>query len=132
MSGMISSCMFSRAPIVAKNRTTHGIASCPRPRKRLTSAPTTTVSVPIRSTTIHAAPHIRIVMMTSIPAAKPRGTAITVRNGPTGAASTRWYVPAIATRRPVPGSSRRSYSPAGSTHVRAAATPIATSSRTTG
>ena len=38
-------------------------------------------SVPSRSTT-QAAPTIKMVMMTSMPAANPRGTAITARNGP--------------------------------------------------
>jgi len=77
------------ATVIVKNNATAGIAQSPRPLKRLMIEPTTTRNVPRRSTTIHAAPQIRIVITTSMPAAKPRGTAITARKGPTGAASTR-------------------------------------------
>ena len=83
MSGMISSCMFSSAPPIVKNSATAGMAMSPRPVKRLTIAPTRTRNVPRRSTTTQAAPQMRIVITTSMPAAKPRGTAITARNGPT-------------------------------------------------
>ena len=125
MSGMISSCMFSSAPPIVKNRATM--------RDRQES---TTAEAPDDGADEHAqgaetidddprGTAMRMVITTSMPAANPRGTAITARNGPTGAASTRWYVPATATLRPVTGSSRRSYSPAGRTQVSAAAMPMA-------
>src|SRR5581483_6695432 len=86
----------------------------------------------MRSTTIHAAPTKSTTPITSAASTNPRGTATTARNGPTGAGCTRWYVPATTTLRPVAGSSRRSYSPDGSSHVSAAHTAAPASSRMTG
>jgi hypothetical protein len=87
---MISSCMFSSAPIVAKKSATIGIATRPLEPKAETSAPISRPSVPIRSTTIHAAPTKSTTPMTSAASTNPRGTATTAPNGPTGAGSTRW------------------------------------------
>ena len=81
---MISSCMFSSAPIAPKNSDTSGITQSPRPANRRTSAATTAGSVPSRSTTTHAPPTSSTRPITSAAATKPRGIATAAPNGPTG------------------------------------------------
>ena len=89
-SGMVSSCMFSSAPIVAKNTQTTGIAHKPRCLNLRTSAATTAGRVPRRSTTTQAPPTKSTTAITSAAATKPRGTTTAAANGPTGASATRW------------------------------------------
>ena len=115
ISGMISSCMFSITPPVAKSIDTSGITSRSRPPNARISEVTPLRSAPVRSTTVNAPPIRNTRKMTSAASAIPRGSATTASNGPTGSGSTSWYVPATTTLRPVTSSSRRSYSPAGST-----------------
>ncbi len=86
ISGMISSSMFSRAPIAPKNMQTIGMTHKPRPANASTSHPTMAGSVPRRSTTTHAPPTSSTRTMMSAPAMNPRGTETTAANGPTGAA----------------------------------------------
>ena len=129
---MISSCMFSRAPIAAKNRQMTGIAHSPRRLKRATSIATSAGSVPRRSTTTQAPPTKRTTAITSPAATKPRGTAVAAASRPTGARGTEWYVPATTIRRPVVGSSRRSNAPDGRIQVSAAAAATPASRRMSG
>ena len=86
--GMISSCMFSSAPIDAKKKDTTGIASRFRRRKALAIAPTRRPSVPRPSTTTHAPPTKRIAAMTSPPSTNPCGSETSAPKGPTGDRST--------------------------------------------
>ena len=62
------------------------MASKPRVRKKPTSAPTTAVIVPRRSTSTHAPPTNSTTPITSPPSTNPRGTATSAANGPTGCA----------------------------------------------
>ena len=71
---MISSCMFSSAPSVAKARLTADDDNRGR-LVRPTSAPTSRPSAPVASNSARAPPTNRIVRMTSAPAMIPRGTA---------------------------------------------------------
>ena len=70
--------------------------------------------------------------MTEAASTIPFGIATTASNGPTGWGSTRVKVPGITTFRPVAGSSRRWYFPAGNTQVRAAARRTQPTSRVSG
>ncbi len=89
-SGMISSCMFSSAPIVANSVETIGTSSRPLCRNRQAACPTARMSVPRRSTMTHAPPQIRTTTMTSAASMKPRGTATAAANAPTGLEGTGW------------------------------------------
>jgi hypothetical protein len=106
--GMISSCMFSSAPIIAKKMETIGIVQSPPAPSAPTRSAMTACSAPSRSTTIQAPPTNRTTVITSAAAMKPRATPTALPNSPTGARGTGRYVPATTTRRPVFGSSRRS------------------------
>ncbi len=97
-----------------------------------TSAPTRRRNAPVWSSNAKVPPTSRMTTTTSAASTIPRGTASRARSGPTGDASTRWYVPAMATDRPVVGSVLRSNSPGGNTHVNAAATSTPPSSSTSG
>jgi hypothetical protein len=89
-SGMISSCMFSTAPMSAKKNETIGMAQRPRPWKRATIAAISRASVPSLSRTTHAPPTKSTTATTSAASTNPRGTATKAANGPTGAGSTPW------------------------------------------
>ena len=89
ISGMISSCMFSRMPPRAKGRATIGISSASRWPKRRTSASTAARSAPVASTTVKAPPIRNTRNTTSAASAMPRGIATAAANRPTGAGSTR-------------------------------------------
>ena len=127
----ISSCMFSSAPSVANARLTRTTMTFGR-LARPTSAPTSRPSAPVASSNANAPPTKRIVRITSAPATMPRGTVMSAGISPSGAGSTRAYVPATTTERPLEGSSRRSYRPAGITHVSATATATQPRRRTRG
>ena len=85
---MISSCMFSTAPMTPKNADTTGMMYSPRSPNVRTSPPTTAGSVPSRSTMNHAPPTKKITAMTSAAATNPRGTATAAAKRPTGARGT--------------------------------------------
>ena len=88
MSAMISSCMFSITPPVAKSRLITGMTSnCRRP-SFATSHDTPVASAPVRSTTVNAAEPKRIRKTTSAALAIPRGMATIASKRPTGLGST--------------------------------------------
>ena len=115
ISAMISSCMFAITPPVANATLTTGITKTSRFLRRATSQATPERSAPVSSITLNAPPMRKIRKITSARSAIPLGMATKASKNPTGVDSTTWYVPATTTLRPVTGSSRRSYRPAGST-----------------
>ena len=115
ISGMISSCMFSTTPPVAKKIETMGMTSRSRPLSVRTSDVTPRRSAPVSSTTVNAPPMRNTRKITSAASAMPRGSATIASKRLTGARSTAWYVPATTTERPVASSSDRSNWPAGKT-----------------
>ena len=86
--GMISSCMFSTTPPVAKNSDTTGITSRSRPRNDRISEVTPRLSAPVSSTTVNAPPMRKTRKMTSAASAMPRGSATMASKNPTGFGST--------------------------------------------
>src|SRR5262245_21498833 len=125
----ISSCIFSRAPSDANAgqitpTTMRGWLASP------TSEPTRRPSAPVASSNPNTPPTNSTTRITSAPATMPRGTAMMPGINPTGAGSTRAYVPGTTTERPLAASVRRWYSPAGRIHVSAIATMTPASSRT--
>jgi hypothetical protein len=116
-----SSCIWMSAPPVAKARPATGTTSRPRPASAEASEPTSRPSAPVCSTTAKAPPTMKTKKTTGAAAIMPRGIPTSAWKGPTGAGSTRAYVPGTTTLRPVTGSSRRWYSPAGTTQLRAPA-----------
>ena len=114
-SATISSHIPSTAPPAAKSSDTIGMMATVWCRNRSASQWTALLNAPVLSMTLNAPPARKIRKMTDPASAIPFGTAINVSNGPTGWGGTAWKVPATTTFRPVAGSSRRSYSPEGST-----------------
>src|SRR5712692_9134861 len=120
-SAMISSFMLSSTPPSANASEAAGITSAWEWPTRRTSHSTPWRSAPVSSTTVNAPPMRNTKKITAAASAMPRGIATRAFNGPTGRGGTGWYVPATTTVRPVVGSLRRSYSPAGSRWLASAA-----------
>lgn len=87
---MISSCMFSMTPPVAKNSDTTGITRRSRPRSERISEVTPRFSAPVSSTTVNAPPMRKTRKITSAASAIPRGSATIASKKLTGLGSTSW------------------------------------------
>ena len=90
MRGMISSCMFSTTPPVAKRIETTGMTSRSRPCSMRIMDVTPRLSAPVSSTTVKAPPIRKTRKMTSAAEAMPRGSATIASKKPTGLGSTSW------------------------------------------